>query len=82
MFLSLPRSNYKPTEKSGPSVCLLKALLLVNNGLIEYVHFVAPHEEWHFSQMPRFGTKKQAKNDKKEINRARNGTIKVKKHTF
>ncbi|KAL3076247.1 hypothetical protein niasHS_013518 [Heterodera schachtii] len=59
MFLSLPRSNYKPTEKSGPSVCLLKALLLVNNGLIEYVHFVAPHEEWHFSQMPRFGTKKQ-----------------------
>uniref|UniRef100_A0A914GZ91 Mediator of RNA polymerase II transcription subunit 27 n=1 Tax=Globodera rostochiensis TaxID=31243 RepID=A0A914GZ91_GLORO len=58
-FLSLPRANYKMADKNGPSVCLLKALLLVNNGSIDYVHFVAPHEEWHFNQLPRFGNKKQ-----------------------
>lgn len=29
-------------------VCLLKFLVLVNNGVFEYVQFIAPHEDWTY----------------------------------
>lgn len=31
-------------------VCMLKFLLLVNNGVFEYVQFIAPHEDWTYSK--------------------------------
>jgi 5'(3')-deoxyribonucleotidase len=40
-------------------VCLQKFLLFINNGIIEYVHFIAPHEEWKYEQFPGIGNRKQ-----------------------
>lgn len=29
-------------------VCMLKFLILVNNGIFEFVQFIAPHEDWTY----------------------------------
>lgn len=38
-----------------------KMLMLINNGIIEYLHFIAPHEDWHFEDCTGIGGKRQVK---------------------
>jgi len=34
-------------------VCMLKMLLLVNNGSFDYIQFIAPHEDWPYLETTR-----------------------------
>ena len=49
----------KGRPSDGQMVCMQKFLLLANNGFIEYVHFIAPHEDWHYEEIPGINNKKQ-----------------------
>lgn len=45
MYYPNPREY---TTADRQPVCLLKFLLLVNNGSVDYVQFIAPHEIWSY----------------------------------
>jgi hypothetical protein len=39
--------NFHPTNVPG-GVLRLKMLFVINNGVIEYIQIIAPHEEWTY----------------------------------
>ncbi|KAL7074260.1 hypothetical protein ACQ4LE_006437 [Meloidogyne hapla] len=43
-YFAIPKNR----TSDGQLVCMQKFLMLVNNGIIEYLHFAAPHEDWHY----------------------------------
>jgi hypothetical protein len=49
----------KNRTSDGQMVCLQKLLWLVNSGTIEYVHCVAPHEDWYYEDYFGIGGKKR-----------------------
>ncbi|CAK5082483.1 unnamed protein product [Meloidogyne enterolobii] len=50
----------KSRTSDGQMVCMQKMLWLINNGVIEYLHVVAPHEDWHYEDCAGIVGKKQA----------------------
>lgn len=50
--MSNPQVNPRevPASERPQPVCLLKFLLLVNNGSLEYIQFIAPHEDWKYTE--------------------------------
>uniref|UniRef100_A0A915D619 BTB domain-containing protein n=1 Tax=Ditylenchus dipsaci TaxID=166011 RepID=A0A915D619_9BILA len=43
-------NQYVPLDKQ---VCIMKMLLLINNGVFEYIQFIAPHEDWTYLETSR-----------------------------
>ncbi|KAI1707169.1 mediator complex subunit 27 domain-containing protein [Ditylenchus destructor] len=48
-LFSHPSEDYMTVDKQP--VCMLKFLLLVNNGVVEYIQFIAPHENWTYLEI-------------------------------
>lgn len=48
MYCPNPR-EYITADKQP--VCLLKFLLIVNNGVFDYIQFIAPHENWKYLEI-------------------------------
>jgi len=55
-LMSIPMNNYQTANKQP--VCLLKMVLLVNLGVIDYIQFIAPHEDWTFIENTSWSQKK------------------------
>ena len=57
-LMSNPQANPREAPSTEPRpqpVCLLKFLLLVNNGSLEYIQFIAPHEDWSYTETNQVG---------------------------
>lgn len=52
-------ANLKTRTSDGQPVCMQKVLLLLNSGFFEYIHINAPHEEWHYEEVPGISNRKQ-----------------------
>ncbi|KAI1710281.1 mediator complex subunit 27 domain-containing protein [Ditylenchus destructor] len=50
-LFSHPSKDYMTVDRQP--VCMLKFLLLVNNGVVEYIQFIAPHEDWTYLETNR-----------------------------